>query len=285
MLPRNLGDYLVEILKGKYYLEEDWLSRPTDTQIRISNFVHSLWGLQVNLRLYAGVLEVITGEKDSKLLPTFDQVSFGNIISFCSGLQIDLARAPASGKMENLEVRYKQELQPQVNLLRTIYWADLDKLLEFYQFKINGTSPKRLYVGESSLLYPAKIEVFPHRFGKISFSEFEEKTGLAEKPSFTLLDYEMKKSGSPLEAICTYVNGPHTLDEMEGVGEELLKSKPPEPSRGGGLPAGLIDWMELLVLVHKIKDSPDNHFFILGNRQGEDSYCTHRPVVEFKLLD
>ncbi|MBI4979949.1 hypothetical protein HZC30_00150 [Candidatus Woesearchaeota archaeon] len=287
MSSENLGEYLTEILMGKFYseTEEQLCSRSSSIEDGLSRFVNDLWGLRVNLRLYTRVLETITGEKVPKPLPSLYRVSLEKMVGVCAGLNLDLLRTNLPGKKKvETKVNYKKELQPEVDLLRKVSWGDMEKAIEDYLSKIDGTLPKGLYVGESGLLYPAKIEVSPHLFGKMYFHEPEEEANSLSKPRLTLLGYELKKDGSPLEAACTYVNGPYTLDELEGVEKELSKSKHPNPFQGGGLPAGMIDWVELLVLINKIKDSPDNHLFVVGERQGADSYYTHRPVVEFRLL-
>lgn len=258
MPSENLGEYLTEILEGKFFREEDILTSSFVTKYHLSDFTHNLWCLRTNLRLYSRVLEAVLEKDFPRPLPALDDVSLGRI-----------------------------SLPSEVNLLRQVSWADLEEVLKAYQHKLNGITPSGIYVGENDALYPVRLEVSPEFF-MYSFREPEEITGGAKEPELErhvhLLDYKLVRCGSPLETSYTYLGGPYTLAERGEVRKcfEAIEQAP--DIRTTHIPSSMISWIELLILLNKPKESL-NHFFVVGNRQGLDSYLTHRPIVEFKLLD
>lgn len=294
MPSKNLGEYLTEICEGKLYSKNTksaFSSRSSDTLNRLESFVDSLWGLRVNFSLYTKVLEALSHEKVPEPLPRLHGISLEKMGELCTKWRLGLAlHITDQGKKSSPVRRYKTELLPEIDALREISWTDLKRTMKTYQAKMSegqNPTPSSLYIGERGHFYQARIEVSPHTFGKMFFDELEDEKDLTlphllkpnPKPRLTLLGYELRKYGLPLENSYKYVAGPYTLEERGEINWEEIEKN--DLYNSGGIPAGMIDWMELLALLHKIEVT-SNHVFVIGKRQGVDSYHTHRSIVEFK---
>lgn len=260
MPSENLGEYLTEILNGKFFRggEDPVLTPDFVTQYHLSDFTHNLWCFRTNLSLYVRVLEAVLEKDLPRPLPTLDEVSLDRII-----------------------------LPSEVNLLKQVSWVDLEKALKKYQQKLNGITLSGIYVGENNSLYSVKLEISPESF-RYCFREPEEISDEVERQepqrNFSLLDYKLVGRGSPLEIPYTYVDGPYTLAERGEVNECIEAIEQPPDLHQNKISDSMINWIELLILLNKSKERL-NHFFLVGNRQGFDSHLTHRSIVEFKLLD